>query len=202
MFLKPSPPRLTRRSRLENWLLLLLRCAAILLVALAFMRPFFRDGTPIPLADIPGRNVAILIDTSASMKRGDLWKDAQDEVQRLVGQLRNQDRVGLFSFDSTLKTLVDFPESNDPNSSQSVNREVRLLQPSWQSSHLGNALAAVADRLAQQNDTDQTQTSAQIYVVTDFQKSSKLDTLQSIQWPANVKLEVIPVESELAIWLG
>ena len=37
MFLKPSTPTLTRRSRLENLLLLLMRCAAIGLIAFAFM---------------------------------------------------------------------------------------------------------------------------------------------------------------------
>ena len=33
MFLLPTPPRLTKRSRLENWLLLLLRCLALGLLA-------------------------------------------------------------------------------------------------------------------------------------------------------------------------
>ena len=41
IFLKQSPPRITRRSRLDNLLLLLLRGLAITLLAIAFMRPFF-----------------------------------------------------------------------------------------------------------------------------------------------------------------
>ena len=41
MFLLPTPPRLTRRSRLENILLLLVRCAVLVLLALGFARPFF-----------------------------------------------------------------------------------------------------------------------------------------------------------------
>lgn len=40
MFLLPSPPRLTRRSRLDQILLLLLRLAALALLAFAFARPF------------------------------------------------------------------------------------------------------------------------------------------------------------------
>ena len=43
MFLSPSPPRVTKRSRLEHWLLLALRALAIVLIALAFARPFFWD---------------------------------------------------------------------------------------------------------------------------------------------------------------
>lgn len=197
MFLRPSPPRLTRRSKLENWLLLLLRCAAILLVALAFTRPFFRNGSQIPLANIPGRNVAILIDTSASMKRGELWSDAQDQVKELVSGLRANDRVGLFAFDSQLNSIVDFDQSGAGNNADAVRTKVMNLAPSWHPSNPGVAIAAVADRLTRQNDADQTQTSGQIYLVTDFQKSSKLDALQSIQWPDNVKLQVVPIESEI-----
>ena len=44
MFLSPSPPRLTRRSRLDHWLLLLLRAAALCLLAFAFARPFLAPG--------------------------------------------------------------------------------------------------------------------------------------------------------------
>jgi len=40
MFLAPSPPRLTRRSRLTNIVLLILRALAVILLALAFARPF------------------------------------------------------------------------------------------------------------------------------------------------------------------
>ncbi len=36
MFLRPTPPRLTRRSRLDNWPLLLIRALALTLLALAF----------------------------------------------------------------------------------------------------------------------------------------------------------------------
>ena len=43
MFLSASPPRLTRRSRLDNLLLLLLRAAALILIASAFARPFLRS---------------------------------------------------------------------------------------------------------------------------------------------------------------
>ena len=49
MFLLPTPPRVTRRSRLENVLLLILRCAVIGLLAFAFARPFFsRPVAPDP----------------------------------------------------------------------------------------------------------------------------------------------------------
>ena len=39
MFLLPTPPRLTRRSRLEHIFLLVLRCTVLCLLALGFARP-------------------------------------------------------------------------------------------------------------------------------------------------------------------
>ncbi|HEV7224105.1 MAG TPA: BatA domain-containing protein, partial [Pirellulales bacterium] len=72
MFLAPSPPRLSRRSRLDQWLLLLLRAAALALLAMAFARPFLRETAVLPFDGLASRRVAILLDASASMRRGDL----------------------------------------------------------------------------------------------------------------------------------
>src|SRR6188508_3042846 len=69
MFLAPTPPRLTRRSRLDHLLLLALR-----LLAVAFARPFLREEAALSMTDLAGRRVALLVDTSASMRRGDLWR--------------------------------------------------------------------------------------------------------------------------------
>ena len=42
MFLRKIPFQSFRRQRIRHWFLLLLRCAALVLVVLAFTRPFFR----------------------------------------------------------------------------------------------------------------------------------------------------------------
>src|SRR6266581_2384211 len=62
MFLSPSPPRLTRRSRLEHILLLLLRCAIICLLALGFARPFLKKALP-PAPPSAARRLLLLVDT-------------------------------------------------------------------------------------------------------------------------------------------
>ena len=63
MFLNPTPPRVTRKSRLEDLWLLLLRCLVIAALAFGFSRPFFRGNTA---TTGPTKRVVLLIDNSAS----------------------------------------------------------------------------------------------------------------------------------------
>ena len=58
MFLSPSPPRLTRKSRLDQLLLLVLRGLALVLLALAFARPFLRQSAKLDVGDAVARKVA------------------------------------------------------------------------------------------------------------------------------------------------
>src|SRR5512139_4154521 len=80
MFLRPTPPRLTRRSRLEHLLLLLLRCAVLVLLAAGFARPFIKSPVLIPQAQSPAKRVVVLMDVSASMRRTSLWESAREKV--------------------------------------------------------------------------------------------------------------------------
>src|SRR5947209_7242005 len=73
MFLLPTPPRVTRRSRLENIWLLLLRCLVLCLLAFGFARPFFQRPISANSDEGNGRKILLLLDTSASMRRAGLW---------------------------------------------------------------------------------------------------------------------------------
>src|SRR4051812_76 len=99
MFLQPSPPRLTRRSRLTNIVLLILRALALAALAFAFARPFLTGAMDTDNAATKGRRIAVLLDTSASMRRGDLWKQATAEVDKVLDGLKTGDQVALFTFD-------------------------------------------------------------------------------------------------------
>src|SRR5436309_14390892 len=73
MFLLPSPPRVTRRSRLENIWLLILRCLVVALLALGFARPFLQNAITSAEPAGPAKKIALLVDASASMGREGLW---------------------------------------------------------------------------------------------------------------------------------
>src|SRR5690606_9336564 len=85
MFLEKTPERLVRRSRLEQILLLALRCLALILLALAFGRPYLQSSL-LPEAEEPGQRVLLLVDRSASMQREGLRAAAIDAAREAAAQ--------------------------------------------------------------------------------------------------------------------
>ena len=77
LFLRPTPPRATRRRKLEHIALLLLRCLGVLLLATGFARPFLPKSDTSPPPGEEGRQVVVLLETSASMRREGLWTAAR-----------------------------------------------------------------------------------------------------------------------------
>src|SRR5262245_5565391 len=79
MFLRKIPYQSVERRRIHNWLLLLLRAAAMALLVAAFARPFLvRDPLHAAGSNGGAREIVILLDRSASMGYGDHWQRAKD----------------------------------------------------------------------------------------------------------------------------
>ncbi len=191
MFLLPSPPRLTRRSRLDQILLLLLRLAALTLLAFAFARPFFREAATLALEELPARRVAILVDSSASMRRGDLWRQALSKIDQELANLGPHDEVALYTFGDRLRTQVGFDSGDADTASpraEVVRQAAKKLRPSWESTDLGSALTGVVSEVAATGDVKQSAAEPQIIVISDFQKGCKLDALQAFEWPPRVRV--------------
>ncbi len=199
MFLTESPPRLTRRSRLDDILLLLLRALALAILALAFARPFLREAADLSLDGATGRRVAILLDTSASMRRENLWNDAKAEVQQQIAKLAPTDQVALFTFNDDLQTLVSFDDSTklEPARRKAiVKSQLDQTAPTWGATNTGDALVTVADGLDALDDArpSEVDASLQIVLITDLQQGSRLEALSAYDWPKDVNLEIKTVE--------
>ena len=206
MFLSPSPPRLTRRSRLDQILLLLLRLAILALLAFAFARPFLRQEATLSFNNLPSRRVAILLDTSASMRRADLWQQAIKQVEKELDDLGPQDEVALYTFGDRLQTLVGFERDTSPTREKEsaaskpasegsllpkvdvVRQQLKTLRPTWSATDLGAALVAVAGELEAAGDVAQSVAEPQLIVVSDFQKGARTEALQAYEWPKRVRL--------------
>lgn len=200
MFLRPSPPRLTRRSRLDNLLLLLLRGLALLLLAVAFARPFVRTYATSEIQP-PGRTILLLVDTSASMRRGDLWQRAQAEALSVLEDLDPRDRIALVTYDDRFHPHLDL-EAADALPANERAQVVRDLlgeqQPSWNGSALGSALVQAADLISPSRslqDSAAPDARATILLVSDMQAGSDLDALSRFEWPEDVHLDIHAVAS-------
>ena len=199
MFLAPSPPRITRRSRLNNIVLLLLRAAALTLLAIAFARPFLRRDAEVDVDRAPGRRVAIMLDTSASMRRGDLWQQAVNQAGQVASSLTPADEAALYLFDRTARPAMTFAEWNEldhPRRLAMLRARLKEAAPTWEATRLGDALSSVADALAEgeaSKDAAARSATRQLVLVSDMQEGAHIDALQGHQWPEAVQLDVKPV---------
>jgi hypothetical protein len=195
MFLSPTPPRLTRRSRLDHLLLLLLRATALCLLALAFARPFLREAARLDFGDDQRRRVAVVVDTSASMRRGDLWAKAKALALETIASARPGDQLAVFSFDASTRPLLGFEESAtlDPARRQAVARaRLGTLAPSWRATHLGQALIDAVGAIEDAADSSEKagRMARRVVLISDLQQGSRLDALGDFEWPSDVELDL------------
>src|SRR5438477_8853804 len=152
MFLMPTPPRVTRRSRLENIFLLILRCLVLCLLAIGFARPFVQRPLQPDSRTGAAKRVVILLDTSASMRRGNLWPEARAKANEVAQQASPVDQVALFTFDRQVNRLISFEQWSAMGASERAAfaaKQLAELNPGWAGTHLGNALVNAAEALAE-----------------------------------------------------
>jgi len=199
MFLKPTPPRMTRRNRLENIFLLLLRCLAICILALGFARPFLQK----PMAATPtasmGAQIVILLDASSSMKREGVWAEALAKAEAALKRTAAPDQVAMLAFDDQVRTVVSFEQWAAMDISGRVTLATQRLaesKPTWRSTHLGNALIAAADTIEDAEKREPHVGPRRIVLITDMQEGSRLDGLQGHEWPRGLEVVVAPVKAK------
>ena len=199
MFLQPTPPRLTRRSRLEHIFLLLLRCLVLSLLAFGFARPFLQR----PFANTPsGQNkkIAILVDTSASMRREDLWTRARSKAEQYLRAATPGDSIALFTFDRRLSPLVSFEQWSSLGPGERASAAVERLNqanPGWQGTHLGSALISAVEALEESANRDpQAGAIRQLVLITDLQEGSRLEGLQGFEWPRGVEIIIETIKAK------
>ena len=199
MFLSPSPPRLTRRSRLENILLLVLRGAVLSLLAFAFARPFLRQEVPRNASDAAGARTAIVVDASASMRRGDLWRQAVALVDQTIAKSRPLDQLALYLCDDALRPLIQFEDMAQIHPGQRhsvVSQRLQGLSPTFAGTHLGQGLMDAVDIVNNSSDAAgrEQRVARRIVLISDMQQGSRLNALADYPWPEDVELELRPVK--------
>ncbi|HEY3897362.1 MAG TPA: BatA and WFA domain-containing protein [Chthoniobacter sp.] len=112
-FLKIVAARTSRSSKIENLLLLLLRCLIVALVAMAAARPVVStEASKLFGGNVP-RSIALIIDHSMSMgyKSGEETRLqlAQHQAQAVIDDLKPGDEVAVFAVSDRARPVIPEP---------------------------------------------------------------------------------------------
>jgi hypothetical protein len=202
MFLRPTPPRVTRSSKIENIFLLILRCLVLCLLALGFARPFLQGPVAADNAAGQGQRLAVLLDASASMRRDNLWAEARARAGQVLRRTGPADAVAVFLFDRAARPLMTFEQWQETPIAERVTvalQRVADAKPGWSSTHLGHGLLAAVEALEDTSGKDQPQPTAgprRIVVISDLQEGSRLDGLQGFEWPRGIEVTLEPLKAK------
>ena len=100
MFVRRIPYKSVQCRRIHNWLLLLVRLAALLLIVAAFARPLIDRTGAVAAPGAGAREVVVLLDQSYSMGYGDRWARARAAAREALNGLGSTDRGSLVLFSS------------------------------------------------------------------------------------------------------
>jgi hypothetical protein len=100
MFVRRIPYKSVRRRKIQNWLLLAIRMAALALVILAFARPWLQFTDAAAPIGSGARELVVLLDNSYSMAYGDHWERARAAAHAEIARLTPSDRGTLVLFSS------------------------------------------------------------------------------------------------------
>jgi hypothetical protein len=101
--LHKAPVEQQRRRRLRELILLALRVSALVLLALAFARPYFDNTT----AALPAPVSVIMLDTSLSLSAPGQFDAAKQAARRAVESTPGTHRVALLTFADSATVVVE-----------------------------------------------------------------------------------------------
>src|SRR5687768_10722984 len=172
-FLLDADKKNRRRIRLENLLLLALRCLAVLLIGLLLARPFIPTSVTAGLIDAAQFERIVLLDDSLSMQarlgNESAWEIARKRLTDLTNSLA-QDQTGDNSLTLLLTSQPDQPQFNathlGADSIDEINGAIEKLEAGDSTANLSAALKELEDYLSDQPGN----VNRVVYVLTDLRR--------------------------------
>jgi hypothetical protein len=182
-FLRDVAQRETRRLRVRNILLLILRTAVICAFVLAMARPVLQG----PLVKGPGSTaVVVVLDNSASMgsfiEGESVFDRAGDIARQIFEGLNDKDEGALIPVCSTPETAALV------GGADRLTGMVGLLEQSHSGSRPDEALSLALSLLA-----DSKSINRELYVISDFQRSQWQEFNVSLESTGGVRIVLVPV---------
>lgn len=178
-FLLEAQRRNRRRVRLEQLLLLFLRCLAVFLLAMMIARPFLRPGRAASLIGAGARTErVVLIDDSYSMSyrpaagQGVAGEPvfaaatrAAERIARWIAGEAEQDTLTILRTSQPRMPSLALTNLSESNLLR-LHDHLQTLAPSHGPSRMANAIAAVSEMIRR----SPTQVNTAFYIISDFQR--------------------------------
>ena len=185
MFISRAPYRSMRRRRLRDVLLLLMRCLAVALLALAFARPLWQGDAAAGTAS-SSRLVVLLLDNSFSMGFGDRWQRAMAAAESAFADLDAADRGALVVYSDEAEL-----QSAPTTDAALLAAMVQDVEVAPRATSLLPAIQMARGVLAEAGELGR----RELLIVSDFQRSSW--TPENVAaLPAGVELRLLDVGGE------
>jgi Aerotolerance regulator N-terminal/von Willebrand factor type A domain len=176
MFFERRPQTAVQRRRLRYWLLLALRLAVLLLLALAFAEPYLSRA----IAGVaPEKLLLIVIDDSFSMRAGMRLQAARRQALELLEQRRSADRAQVIALGAQAHVLTQ------------ASRDARDLREAVESIQAGDSrasfgtLATVIRSIA-----DNERVPVDVHLYSDLQKTAMPPSFAEMALPEKVTLRI------------
>jgi len=173
--LKQAPVEHTQRHRLRELLLLALRVAALLLLAIAFARPFFPSGAAMAASGV----TIVALDTSYSLAAPGRFERARQLAKGAIARAPATANVGVITFADEAE-IVSRPGDDRVLAASAIDR----ASVGYGATRYRAALATAAQSLAGRRGT--------IVVVTDLQETG-WDAGDRAAIPEGATIEVVDV---------
>jgi hypothetical protein len=179
MFVTRLPKRSLRRQTLRHRFLLLMRMVALILLALAFARPFLESEVAAPLTSSSDKSLVVLIDNSFSTRSGNQFERARGQALKILDTVSAGSTVQFVLYSDTTQVL------NNPQAEKSSLRALlQHVQPTYRKTDHRSAL-----KLAQQLLSSAPNEQREIHWISDFQQSGWTDSLEEVVIGENVKIQ-------------
>lgn len=172
-FLIDAERRNRRRLRMEEWVLLALRCLAVLFIAAMIARPFFRSaGAALLWGGARRTERMFLVDDSLSMAyetpQGPVFARAKQAVHQVLESIRREapDDTVTFVRMSAPTTPIELGTYLDDAHTEELLARLDALAPSQRSIDPVQVIEGVAEILERNPGI----TSTVIYIISDFQR--------------------------------
>ena len=191
MFLQMTPREVVRRRRIQHWLLMLMRCLLLGLLAFAFTRPFIpKDQLPF-VSQRENQSVVILVDNSFSMQYEEggasLMDAARDAALAKLGEAAGEDEYSVVAFSDKTQQLTPL----DSDLAIHQNAIQSLLEPSYRATDFYSSI-----RLAEEVLDESRFDSKRIVLISDIQESGWQGAFENWKLNKEIDFEIVNVGIE------